>query len=167
MLPDHFDTRVFFMADDILRADALGFAQDLERFAQRAEAAERAQAGIIVLEALVVFGEAGRRIDEAGWTLLSTAIAASVRKGEEENAARLLVPHGALAIIDTLSPTAESVRIVKEDAAIDSEAVARSRCAAIVAALFRALSQHFEDEVVPTDDVEPEHAEEPAAGTAG
>lgn len=144
MQPAHFDTLAFFMgASNILAPSGSGFTHDLERFAQRAEGAEKAQGGVLALEALVIFGEAGRRIDEAGWTALSTHVAACVRKGEDERAARLLVPQGALTIADTLSPTAESARIVKEDIAIDSEAVAHSRCAAIVAALFRALSRHF------------------------
>ncbi|WP_395328263.1 hypothetical protein WBP06_12740 [Novosphingobium sp. BL-8H] len=156
-----FDTRAFFMAaPEVLGVPGSGFTHDLERFAQRAEAAEKAQAGILALEALVVFGEAGRRIDTAGWNLLSAEIAACVRKGEDERAARLLVPHGAMAIVDTLSPTAESVRIVMDDIAIDSEAVAHSRCAAFVAALFRALSRHFANDPAGEDNLQHEPAPE-------
>ncbi len=154
MPPEHFDTRAFFMRDlDILRSSSPDFARDLERFAQRAEYAERSQAGVLVLEALVVFGQAGRGIDEPLWNALSALIATHVRKGEDEEAARLLVPTGALIIVDTLAPTAESARIVKEDIAVDSEAVAYSRGAAIVAALFRALSCHFEDNAATVETV--------------
>lgn len=144
MSPDQFDTQAFFMSD----REALGptnpnFGRDLERFARRAETAEKSQGGIMALEALVIFGQAGRNIDEACWNRFAGEVAAQVRKGEDENAARLLVPVSAKATVETLTPTAECARIVQEDVGIDSEAIAHSRCAAIVAALFRALSRHF------------------------
>jgi len=146
MPPEHFDTRAFFMRDrNMLGSANTDFARDLERFAQRAEFAERAQAGVLALEALVVFGRAGRGIDEPLWNELAAQVAAHVRKGEDEQAARLLLPQGALVIVDTLQPSVESARIVQDGIAVDSEAVANSRGAAIMAALFRALSCHFED----------------------
>lgn len=149
MQPDQFDTRAFFMADSATLAPASPrFANDLERFARRAESAEKSQGGIMALEALVIFGLAGRGIDEARWNGFAGEVAARVRQGKDEEAARLLVPHDAAVAMETLGPSAECARFTLDGVAVDVEAIGHSRCAAIVAAVFRALSAHFGGEVV-------------------
>ncbi|TCM17761.1 hypothetical protein EDF56_105104 [Novosphingobium sp. PhB165] len=141
---EFFNTEALFLAErEVLGSSGADFVRDLERFALRAEMAEKSQAGIVVLEALVIFGRAGRTLDEDRWNLLANEAAAHVRKGEEEAAARLLTPHDAQLSVETLAPTVELARMVRVEGATDSQSTGRSRCAAIIAALFRALASHF------------------------
>ena len=144
----HFDTRRFFLSDCSAftsSADMTRFGADLERFALRTEAAGRNDADAMIFEALVIFGKAGRDIDAERWTALALEVTAQVRRGNEEGAAARLMPHGA--VLEHAAPEdwARTARLALRDGdiAVEAQATARSRAAAMLATLFRALSHHF------------------------
>lgn len=144
----HFDTRRFFLSDCSAftsSTDMAQFSADLERFARRTEAAGRNDADAMIFEALVIFGKAGRDIDAERWTALALEVAAQVRQGDEAGATARLMPHGAILEHDAPEDWSRTARLALRgvDIAVEAQATARSRAAAMLAALFRALSHHF------------------------
>lgn len=153
----HFNTRRFFLSDCsafTTSADMTRFGADLERFARRTEAAGRNDADAMIFEALVVFGKAGRDIDAERWTALALEVTAQVRRGDEEGAAARLIPHGAVLEHDAPEDWSRTARLALRDGdiAVEAQATARSRAAAMLATLFRALSHHFGD--APAEETE-------------
>lgn len=147
-MPDHFDTRWFFLHECSAftpSADVQQFAADLERFARRAEAAGKNDADAMIFEALVIFGKAGRDIDAERWTALALEVTAQVRQGDETGAASRLMPQGCELTHDPLDGWRRTTRLLLQDSeiAIEAQATARSHAAAMLAALFRVLSHHF------------------------